>query len=196
MSGFPLRFAERAEQWPLSALAADASASLRCETTGHAGPTGPTGATGPTGPTGAGAELSQIKSAVLDWVYPVGTIYTSFKADSPALLFGGTWERLKDTFLLAAGDTYAAGSAGGEAEHTLTEDEMPKHCHSSYVEYSAGSLSLEQWDMYFSSGVWGQIWESGGCSGFSIMKTNKTGGNGAHNNMPPYLAVYMWRRTA
>ena len=53
-----------------------------------------------------------------DKIYPVGSIYISAASTSPATLFGGTWEQIKDTFLLAAGDTYTAGETVGEAEHT------------------------------------------------------------------------------
>ena len=59
--------------------------------------------------------------------YPVGAIYISTISTSPASLFGGTWEQLKDRFLLGAGDTYAAGATGGEAAHALTVNEMPPH---------------------------------------------------------------------
>lgn len=69
-------------------------------------------------------------SVLLRSVYPVGAIYMSVSNINPATLFGfGTWEQIKDRFLLAAGDTYAAGSIGGEAEHILTEEEMPAHDH-------------------------------------------------------------------
>lgn len=128
--------------------------------------------------------------------YPVGSIYLSVVSTSPASLFGGTWERLKDVFLLAAGDAYAAGATGGEAEHTLTEDEMPSHKHIMYVEYSSASAWRPKWTMYMTSGSWGQVWEDDGRSGFSTWSVNAAGGSAAHNNMPPYLAVYMWRRTA
>jgi microcystin-dependent protein len=67
---------------------------------------------------------------VLNHVYPVGSIYMSVVSTSPAELFGGTWEQLKDRFLLGAGDTYTAGDTGGAANHTLTVDEMPSHNHS------------------------------------------------------------------
>ena len=67
--------------------------------------------------------------ALLNAIYPVGSIYMSVNSTSPATLFGGTWERIKDRFLLAAGDAYAAGGTGGEATHTLTEGEMPAHSH-------------------------------------------------------------------
>ena len=72
---------------------------------------------------------SQGETLMLDNVWPVGSIYMSVNSTNPGTLFGGTWQRLKDRFLLGAGDTYAAGSQGGEATHTLTIDEMPAHSH-------------------------------------------------------------------
>ena len=63
-----------------------------------------------------------IGNYILDKIHPVGSIYISENSTSPATLFGGTWERVKDRFLLAAGDTYSAGSTGGSATHTLTVD--------------------------------------------------------------------------
>lgn len=110
--------------------------------------------------------------------YPVGSIYISVNSTNPNTLFGGTWEQLKDVFLLAAGDTYSAGSTGGEATHTLTIEEMPSHTHSAAVKaYNIPSG-------YDSAG--------GATSG----STGATGGNQPHNNMPPYLAVYAWKRVA
>lgn len=70
------------------------------------------------------------QAAVVDLVYPVGSIYMSASATSPAMLFNGTtWEQLKDCFLLGVGDTYTAGDTGGNASHTLTIAEMPSHNH-------------------------------------------------------------------
>ena len=86
----------------------------------------------PSAGTHNGAELLVIsqsgdskKTTIADLVYPVGSIYMSVNSTSPATLFGGTWTQIQDTFLLAAGSTYAAGATGGEATHTLTENEMP-----------------------------------------------------------------------
>lgn len=116
--------------------------------------------------------------------YPVGAIYISTISTSPASLFGGTWEQLKDRFLLGAGDTYSAGSTGGEAEHTLTEAEMPKHSHTITTWYGGvgnGSAVQRGWS---------------GESTSKLATTSTTGGGTAHNNMPPYLSVYMWKRVA
>lgn len=86
-------------------------------------------------------ESNLTMASVLNTVYPVGAIYLSVNSTSPATLFGGTWEQLKDKFLLGVGDTYTtAGSTGGAAsqsytpegavgEHTLTTDEIPSHNH-------------------------------------------------------------------
>lgn len=123
--------------------------------------------------------------SLLDIVYPVGTVYISLSDVEPQTLFGGTWSRLEDRFLLGAGGTYTAGSTGGEAAHTLTVSEMPSHSHTvpGRVNGSAGS-GTGAWDY---SGNW-PVEASGNSAA--------TGGGEAHNNMPPYLAVYMWKRTA
>jgi hypothetical protein len=66
---------------------------------------------------------------IINLVYPVGSIYMSVNNVSPATFIGGTWEQLKDRFLLGAGSSYAAGSTGGAATHTLTTAQMPSHTH-------------------------------------------------------------------
>lgn len=129
------------------------------------------------------------KSDVVDWIYPVGSIYISVNSTSPANLFGGTWTQLKDRFLLGAGSTYTNGSTGGEASHTLTVNEMPSHSHPQYVTVSSGgSLSANcDYDSY-SSGTARKSSQN--------VSTGNTGGGNSHNNMPPYLVVYMWKRTS
>lgn len=74
-------------------------------------------------------------------IYPVGSVYMNNTLVDPDIMFGGTWERIMDVFLLGAGDTYVAGTTGGAAsisytpagtvgDHTLTVDEIPAHNHS------------------------------------------------------------------
>lgn len=128
--------------------------------------------------------LNHIEDGIIDllMVYPVGSIYISVNSTSPASLFGGTWEILNDVFLLAAGSYANAGTFGGEAEHTLTVDEMPAHSHS--VPNMSGYDTGTEWV---------------GQSGTAAPQTRSTdinGGGAAHNNMPPYMAVYMWKRVA
>ena len=120
---------------------------------------------------------------VWNLVYPVGSIYMSVNSASPEVLFGGTWERIQDTFLLAAGNSYAAGETGGEAAHTLTVDEMPSHSHD-FIR-STGTVA---------SGANRSSANTGGTALAGVI--GNTGGDQPHNNMPPYLAVYMWQRTA
>ena len=116
--------------------------------------------------------------------YPVGAIYISTVSTSPASLFGGTWEQLKDRFLLGAGNTYSAGSTGGEAAHTLTVDEMPSHSHEvRCVRYNAGAGPYVT-----GNGTLKYVHET--------FSTYSSGGDKPHNNMPPYFAVYMWQRVA
>ena len=127
-------------------------------------------------------------SSIADLVYPVGSIYMSVNSTDPAQLFGGTWTQLKDRFLLGAGSTYTNGSTGGEASHTLTVNEMPPHSHGQYVTVSSGgSLSANcDYDSYVS----GKARKSS-----QNVSTDPAGSGNSHNNMPPYLVVYMWERT-
>lgn len=117
--------------------------------------------------------------------YPVGAIYLSVTDANPAVLFGGTWERISGRFLFGADSTYAAGSTGGEAAHTLTVDEMPKHNHEIDNLNASGNatpyMTVQAQDK---KGYGGNV------------QTMYAGGGKAHNNLPPYLAVYMWKRTA
>lgn len=62
-------------------------------------------------------------------LYPVGSVYISFSSTSPQTLFGGTWTRLKDRFLLASGDSYAPNTTGGSATKTIAVSNMPSHNH-------------------------------------------------------------------
>lgn len=118
-------------------------------------------------------------------IYPVGSIYMSVVSTNPSTLFGGTWEQLKDRFLLGAGDTYTAGATGGEATHTLTVNEMPSHSHNVRTVDETGE---EIGSTVNTDDVWSKFATSA--------NTENVGGNQPHNNMPPYLVVYMWKRTA
>lgn len=129
------------------------------------------------------AQLTAV--GILQRAYPVGSVYMSFEDINPAELFGfGTWEQLGGQFLLGANDTYTVGSTGGEATHTLTQEEMPIHVHniSSSLMWAnqTGQVAGGQNTYYQRSGE---------------QTTQIAGGDQPHNNMPPYIAVYMWRRT-
>jgi microcystin-dependent protein len=116
---------------------------------------------------------------------------------NPTTLFGGTWVQIKDRFLLACGNTYTNGSTGGEATHKLTENEMPSHRHiglswlgddaNQSITLNSGSVNKGYNLSYSTKYTNGQE---------KNIQTRSAGGNQAHNNMPPYLAVYIWKRTA
>ena len=152
------------------------------------------------------------KTDLLDWVYPIGSIYMSVNNVSPATFLGGTWVAIQDRFLLSAGSSYSAGSTGGEANHTLTVAETPAHTHTRGTMNITGSVGpLDDMSantggaMYYayahaydaSSGGSGNGWVLGFDASRSWTgATSSVGSGSAHNNMPPYLTVYMWKRTA
>lgn len=129
---------------------------------------------------------------IVDIIYPVGSIYISVNSTDPSTIFGGTWEQIKDQFLLSAGDTYTAGATGGEATHTLTVNEMPSHSHN--VSWQDNCPPWVQ------AGGYGQFTPTptGNANKINLggLSIGGTGGGQAHNNMPPYLVVYVWKRTA
>jgi hypothetical protein len=115
-------------------------------------------------------------------MFPVGAIYMSVNPTSPAGLFGGLWEEIKDRFLVGAGNLYTVNEQDGEASHTLTVAELPSHTHSyNNFRYGGGKTVATPGN--------GSYWMGGGSS-----TSGSTGSGTAHNNLPPYLAVYMWKR--
>lgn len=108
------------------------------------------------------------------------------EADVKAFYGGTSWLKLENTFLLGQGASYpTVNTLGGEAEHTLTIAEMPQHNHpvnngAALMAYS-GTYELQQ--------------VAGGGRQYDYLNIGYTGGNQAHNNMPPYRVVYMWLRT-
>lgn len=122
--------------------------------------------------------------------YPVGSVFISTVATSPATLLGfGSWERIQGRFLFASDSTHAAGTTGGEEKHTLTVAELPVHDHQSG---SAGGYYLYGGDGTSDGPAAGQGYRTA----ITSQRTSTTGSGVAHNNMPPYLSVYMWKRTA
>lgn len=145
---------------------------------------------------GIAATPAAVKKAIAEAklaAWPVGSIYITVSNTSPAALFGGTWERISERFLLGASSSYPAGGTGGEFTHKLTQSELPDYSLSvtngSNVIRSKTGNSADAY-VQVQSGGWGiPNWES-------KTVTVASGGSGeAHNNMPPYLAVNMWKRT-
>lgn len=174
-------------------------------------------AQGGTGATTAAGIVANIKTALVDTIYPVGSIYITMSETTPATLFGGTWERIEGSFLLGAhanaveGDGYVIGEYGGESEHTLTTDEIPPHSHYVYkntnTEGDWGFMMIKR-----NGHARTQVATSSSSGKYTITNTTntyldwpyctrtdvgtRTSGTTAHNNMPPYIAVYIWKRTA
>jgi microcystin-dependent protein len=161
-------------------------------------------------------------------IYPVGSIYMSVNNANPSQVFGGTWQPIKDKFLLASGDIYNNGATGGSATNTLTTNQLPSHNHSYTRATGVGDHTLTTNEIPshshgYSIAKFLQEVETGG-GGFSVnvssntdaATSGNTGGGQAHNhplntdtpntgntgsgaainNMPPYLAVNVWVRTA
>lgn len=129
-------------------------------------------------------------------LYPVGAVYISVNSTSPASLFGGTWEQLQDRFLLGAGSTYSAGSTGGEVSHKLTSSEIPSHYHNAYLLGLGGTVDAPAFYAVLNQSAYTYNYANTTPNTLDAAATVKTGGGAAHNNMPPYLAVYMWKRVS
>ena len=136
---------------------------------------------------------------ILDLVYPVGSIYINYSSSSsPASTLGGSWVRIYNQFLIGAGDDYTIGSTGGEVVHMLSVNELPSHTHQ-ITRNDTGAVagfpiidlqSGEKWGVGPNKTYTGDA----GVGPYGYL--NYTGDNTPHNNMPPYRAVWMWRRTA
>lgn len=129
-------------------------------------------------------------------IYPIGSVYISVNSSfNPNTTFGGTWTRIKDRFLLADGDNYTNGNTGGESTHSLTINELPPHKH-----YVVNSEAGKEWYLGKPGGVAQDSSQgvsfSGGVGRNTTFETTEVGGGYSHNNMPPYLVVRVWKRTA
>lgn len=159
-------------------------------------------------------------------IYPVGAIYMSVNNTNPGTLFGGTWEQIKDRFILAAGTTYVGGATGGAAtinlshshtvdshnhslpantgSHTLTVDQIPAHTHGTGYQWNTGA-GTARWGVSDSLSTTAATSSTGGGKGHSHTIGGNTGSKSPGTNsqlsssqsiLPPYLAVYVWKRTA
>lgn len=137
---------------------------------------------------------------ILDNVYPVGSIYMSVNSTNPKNLFGGTWEQIQGKFLFGMNSSYPAGSTGGEITHKLTWNEMPGHYHEGlYYSYQDTenliTLNSGTESYHIPWGSTDYAGDYGAGNGAKELITGTAGSSEAHNNMPPYLSVYIWKRT-
>lgn len=135
------------------------------------------------------------KTEILDMIYPVGSIYISISSSNPSYTMGGTWQRFANGKTLVGVDEYdsdfnSPNRTGGEKAHQTTVEEMPSHAHQFNTEAAGSPIALG--------------WENGNNSAMRAklgnytlgLPTTSVGGNKPHNNLQPYITVYMWRRTA
>ena len=125
-------------------------------------------------------------ATLLDLVYPVGSIYLSYSDISPEVLFGGTWTRIENRFLWAIAEGETIGKTGGESTHTLTVDEMPSHTH------TMSNRTASTGDYY---NLPPRTAQAGTTNAGIATVIDAAGGGKAHNNMPPYIQIAVWRRT-
>lgn len=120
--------------------------------------------------------------------FPVGAIFMSVVSTNPSSLLGyGTWTAFgagRVPVGVDSGDTDfdTVEETGGEKVHFLNESELPAHYHSTLSAQSAGSSTNQA--------------NGAGSATLTEARTGLTGGNGGHNNLQPYICVYMWKRTA
>ncbi len=127
---------------------------------------------------------------IINMLYPVGSIYISTNGTNPTNYFGGSWERIKGRCLFGLDEDQTEfntpNKIGGEKTHKLTVNEMPSHSHLHDIENTVASVS--------GSGAWTPCITGTGNPSFNQNSRN-TGGDQAHNNLPPYITCYMWKRT-
>lgn len=132
-------------------------------------------------------DIYSLVTTVKEACYPVGSIYcNTTDSRSPTTILGfGSWKQIQGSFLFGSDITHPAGSTGGETTHKLTINEMPIHTHDliassvSPGDNLAGGVMISSHDLY---------------DYFISRGVHNTGGDQPHNNMPPYLAIYMWQR--
>lgn len=130
-----------------------------------------------------------IKDTIFNAIYPVGSIYISANSASPATLFGGTWEQIKDKFLLSAGSSYAAGSEGGSATHSHTSPVGYNSSNKAFgISYKQGSYTTSVNGEYAATGD--TVTVGSGTYSWKLPTTS------SNSNLPPYLAVFVWQRTS
>lgn len=130
----------------------------------------------------------QIKDmGIFDAIYPVGSLYISVNDVSPAVLFGGTWEKIENRFLLAESSTYPAESTGGSTQH--------QHTSPNGYNTANGYMGMSFRHGFYNGSVSGDfaaatvsVAEGSGAYNWKLPKTDNV------SHMPPYLAVYMWKR--
>lgn len=137
--------------------------------------------------------ISTVMRAIIDRVYPVGIIIDFAMETNPntAVGYGTQWQRIADGRVLIASDaSHPVGWVGGAATHKLTASEVPSHNHTlpKVIGWPVVQSTGEEWSAVYSNNA--------SPSSSWVSTTSYYGGNGAHNNMQPSLAVCRWKRVA
>lgn len=135
------------------------------------------------------------KCDLLNFIYPVGSIYLSVNSTDPSTLFGGTWVAWGTGRCPIAVDPSQAEfnvseKIGGEKSHKLTINEMPLHRH--YTTFGSILISRPSSSDYGAYASSGQT----GIYGKADVRSDAQGNDQAHNNLQPYITCYMWKRIA
>jgi len=161
----------------------------------------------------AQARVCERQNGFLDRVYPIDSIYISMSPDNPGARLGGTWQRFGNgRCLVGVNESDSifnmAGNTGGTQTHALTQAQMPRHTHIQNAhnhQFSPEDMRINN----VSGGSGANVFRRIGNEVWHIMDNTATnqfsGGSGtaqsasdgtAHNNLQPYITVFMWRRTS
>lgn len=136
---------------------------------------------------------------MFELIYPIDSIYFSMNTLNPADLFSfGVWEKIEDVFLFGSG-TKLLGVTGGKETVALTVEEMPQHKHGMIAGSNPYNKTDPEWSA--ATSTWGFVdakfsKEANEGTHRYLEAINYEGNSAAHENMPPYLAVNIWRRVA
>jgi hypothetical protein len=127
--------------------------------------------------------LGKITGTIFDALLPVGSIIMRYDHTNPGTLYPGTtWVRVHSAFPWFTDTAGQIGTTGGAREVTLTVNQIPAHSHGSvYSQHAPGTKGQAWYTTAGTSLAYGAV---------------ETGGGQAHNNMPPYIQISAWRRTA
>jgi len=137
-------------------------------------------------------------SSLIDKIYPVGSIYMSVNSTSPATFIGGTWQRIQDTFLMAGGSNYAPGTTGGSASHDHNLSSNGAAAIRNYADtlgFGPGT-SLPTLSEQYGASVWTFTHNPDSSSTFNYSGVGLYGKTDSETTLPPYMSVYVWKRTA
>lgn len=135
------------------------------------------------------AIYQQVLAAVVERDHPVGSLYISENATSPAELYGGTWERIEGRFIMGASDTYPAGSTGGSATHTQTGAELAPHEHL-IGSNTTGDMNIPAWSWI------SEMTQIDSEKNIYQTYSLRSGDGKPMDILNPYYSMYIWRRVA